>query len=37
MLLLATLFCVAQFGSVILKVTKLGLNFSKMIICLLCL
>lgn len=30
MLLLATLFCVAQFESVILQITKLGLNFSKM-------
>jgi len=37
MLLLATLFCIAQFESVILQITKLGLNFSKMTICLLCL
>lgn len=35
MLLLATLFCVAQFERVILQITKLGLNFSKMTICLL--
>lgn len=29
MLLLATLFCVAQFENVILQITKLGLNFSR--------
>lgn len=36
MLLLATLFCVAQFENVILQITKLGLNFSRTTICLLC-